>query len=65
MGHIGESRPRVEDVRLVTGRGRYAADVHLAGELHLALFRSDHAHARIASIDLSSAGALPDNCRYL
>ena len=53
MGHIGESRRRVEDLRLVTGGGRYADDVRLPGELHLALRRSEQPHGRITSIDAS------------
>jgi len=46
---------RREDARLLTGRGRYAADVHAEGELHACFLRSDRAHARIVSIDASVA----------
>src|SRR5205809_1128116 len=34
---------RREDARLVTGRGRYVADVELPGMLHVAVHRSPHA----------------------
>ncbi len=48
---------RREDVRFVTGRGRYIAD--LAGEetLHAAFVRSQEAHARLTSVDPSDAVA--------
>src|SRR5919198_3803028 len=46
---------RREDGRLVTGRGRYVADVQLPGMLHVAVLRSPHAHARIVRIDADEA----------
>ena len=59
MLRIGESVPRFEDHRLLTGRGRYTADVRPGGEAHLCVVRSPHAHARIVSIDASGALAMP------
>src|SRR5262245_1281675 len=50
---------RREDARLVTGRGRYVADVALPGLLHVAVHRSPHAHARIVRIDTSEARRRP------
>jgi carbon-monoxide dehydrogenase large subunit len=50
---------RLEDVRLLTGRGRYAGDVQLPGLAHLAVLRSPLPHARIRSLDLAAARALP------
>ena len=50
---------RREDVRLVTGRGRYVADVALPGLLYVAVHRSPHAHARIVRIDPSEARRRP------
>jgi carbon-monoxide dehydrogenase large subunit len=50
---------RREDERLVTGRGRYAADWNLPGQLHACFLRSDRAHAEIVSIDASRARAAP------
>jgi CO/xanthine dehydrogenase Mo-binding subunit len=47
--------PRNEDARLLTGRARFVDDVHLPGMLHVAFVRSDHAHGRIAGIDVSPA----------
>src|SRR5262245_851712 len=56
---IGARRRRVEDERLVTGRGRYAADERPAGLCHLALLRSPYPHARIDRIDAEAARAVP------
>jgi carbon-monoxide dehydrogenase large subunit len=49
--------PRVEDARLLTGRGRYVADITPPGTLHVAFVRSPHAHAGIVRIDTSVARA--------
>ena len=46
---------RHEDLRLITGRGRFTADVNLPGQLHAAMVRSDRAHARILSVDVEAA----------
>ena len=56
--HIGRSVPRREDRGPLTGRGRYAADIKIAGMLEVAFVRSTEAHARITSIDTSEAEAL-------
>jgi carbon-monoxide dehydrogenase large subunit len=56
---FGASVRRREDARLVTGRGRYVADVALPGMLHVAVSRSVHAHARIARIDATEARCRP------
>jgi aerobic carbon-monoxide dehydrogenase large subunit len=46
---------RREDLRLITGRGKYVADINLPGQLHAGFLRSDRAHAEIVSIDASPA----------
>ena len=56
---IGKSLKRVEDPRLLTGQGRYIDDIDRPNMLHAAVLRSPHAHARIVSIDVSAAAALP------
>ena len=56
---VGQPILRREDVRLLTGAGRYADDVHFDGMLHAALFRSAWSHARIRSIDKAVAAAMP------
>jgi 2-furoyl-CoA dehydrogenase large subunit len=57
---VGRSIPRVEDSALLTGRGRFIDDLGVRrGTLHAALLRSSHAHADIASIDVSAAKQAP------
>jgi CO/xanthine dehydrogenase Mo-binding subunit len=56
---IGARIPRLEDPRLLGGRGCFVDDVSPAGVLHAVVLRSPHAHARIASIDAWRARALP------
>jgi aerobic carbon-monoxide dehydrogenase large subunit len=49
---------RVEDDRLLRGKGRFTDDID-EGALESCLVRSPYAHARIASVDVSAARALP------
>ncbi|HET6184905.1 MAG TPA: xanthine dehydrogenase family protein molybdopterin-binding subunit [Acetobacteraceae bacterium] len=56
---IGARVPRLEDPRLLTGRGRFAADRLPRDALHVAIRRSDHPHARIAAIRTEQAAAAP------
>ena len=56
--YIGKKRRTKEDPRFVTGRGRYVADIALAGVKHVALVASPHASARIVSIKTEAALAL-------
>lgn len=56
---IGQPVRRVEDQRLVVGRGRYTDDINLPGQAYGVVVRSPHAHARIRSIDVSRARAAP------
>jgi aerobic carbon-monoxide dehydrogenase large subunit len=58
-GVVGTRMKRREDPALLTGESRFVADLQVPGALHVALVRSPVAHARIASIDLSSARAMP------
>lgn len=57
--YLGAWIPRKEDPRLLTGRGRYVADLKLPGLLHVAFVRSPYAHARVKSIDVEAARAVP------
>ncbi len=50
---------RREDLRLVTGHGRYTADVNVSGQAAGYFLRSDRAHARIVKIDADKARAVP------
>ncbi|MCW5849462.1 MAG: xanthine dehydrogenase family protein [Anaerolineae bacterium] len=56
---FGARVKRNEDPVLLTGRAQFVDDVHLAGMLHVAFKRSDYAHARLVSIDISEARAMP------
>src|SRR5437867_7365583 len=58
-GWIGKPVKRVEDARLLTGRGTYIDDHPPVANLHhAAIVRSPHAHARIAGYDLTAALAV-------
>jgi carbon-monoxide dehydrogenase large subunit len=54
-GHVGRSLRRKEDPRLITGQATYVDDLAIVGMLHAAFVRSPEAHARVVSIDASSA----------
>jgi len=56
---IGQSVNRLEDPPLVTGRGRFIADISFPHQLHMRVVRSACAHGRIVSIDTSEAKAAP------
>lgn len=56
---IGQSIPRNEDPRLLTGRALFVDDVHRPGMLHAALLRSDFAHAEVRGIDAAVARQRP------
>ena len=52
---VGAPVPRKEDARLLAGRGLYLDDIVRPGQLHAAMLRSPHAHARIVGLDASEA----------
>jgi carbon-monoxide dehydrogenase large subunit len=56
---VGKALKRREDPRLITGGAQFLDDVKLPGMTHAAFVRSPHAHARIASIDVSVASSMP------
>ncbi|MCB2133568.1 MAG: xanthine dehydrogenase family protein molybdopterin-binding subunit, partial [Rhodobacteraceae bacterium] len=56
---IGASTKRREDVRFLTGKGRYTDDINLRGQTHCVFVRSQVAHGRINAIDTSAAEAMP------
>src|SRR6185312_572419 len=56
---MGQAVVRKEDLRLLTGGGRYLDDINLPGQAHAAILRSPHAHARIRAIDSSAALTRP------
>ena len=56
---IGARVLRKEDLRFLTGRGNFVADLAVPDALHCAIVRSPHAHARIRSIDVAAAASAP------
>ena len=56
---IGEPVRRREDLRLITGNGRFSDDVNLPGQVYMAVVRSTYAHARLTAIDPQQALASP------
>jgi len=59
MRYTGMRIKRVEDPRLLTGRGRYLDDLGLPRMLFASFVRSPYAHARIVRIDAAAARVLP------
>ncbi len=59
LPHVGRSLVRLEDRPLVTGDGRFVADLSFPHQLHMRIVRSDHAHGTIRGIDADEARALP------
>ncbi len=56
---IGASSKRREDVRFLTGRGRYTDDINLNGQLHGWFVRSQVAHGKLNKVDTSAAEGMP------
>jgi CO/xanthine dehydrogenase Mo-binding subunit len=56
---VGKPLPRKEEDRLLRGRGRFADDIKMREMLYLRFVRSPYAHARLLSVDVSAAEALP------
>ena len=62
---VGTSVLPDEAIPLVEGDGRFLNDIRLAGMFHVAFLRSQHAHAKLVSIDASRARALPGVVKVL
>ncbi|MGL4238713.1 xanthine dehydrogenase family protein molybdopterin-binding subunit [Tabrizicola sp.] len=56
---LAQPLKRREDVRFLTGKGRYVADLVPQGALWAVFLRSDHAHGEIVSLDVEEARAAP------
>jgi carbon-monoxide dehydrogenase large subunit len=56
---VGRARTRKEDARLITGQTNWTDNITLPGMVHVSFLRSPHAHARIASVDVSAARDAP------
>lgn len=57
--YVGTSVLRVEDLRHLTGESRFGDDVHVDGELHARIVRSEVAFGRLGDVDCSAARAMP------
>jgi carbon-monoxide dehydrogenase large subunit len=57
--YAGARVNRVEDGRLLTGRGSYVDDIVLPGMLHACFVRSSFARAAIKRVDISAALTMP------
>lgn len=62
---ISQPVTQVEAPRLLMGKGAYTDDVTLPRECHAVFLRSPHAHAKIRSIDIRTAEAMPGVIRIL
>ena len=56
---VGHSIKRLEDRPLLTGAGRFVADLRFADMLEAAFVRSPHAHAELRAIDVRAAQQYP------
>ena len=54
-GTIGTSAPRARDLQLLTGRGRYVADLDLPGQVWARVVRSPVAHATLLGVATEAA----------
>ncbi|MES2756744.1 MAG: xanthine dehydrogenase family protein molybdopterin-binding subunit [Pseudomonadota bacterium] len=56
---IGKPLERKEDLRLITGKGRFTDDFSLPGQVWAVMVRSPYPHARIGTVDSADALAMP------
>ena len=56
---LGDYGPKVDGAERITGRARFVADMKLPRMAHAKFLRSPHAHARIRSVDVAPALAVP------
>jgi len=56
---IGASSKRREDIRFLTGEGKYTDDINLRGQAHVFFLRSDIAHGTLDSVDTDAAAVMP------
>ena len=57
---VSELKGRLEDSRLLTGKGRFVDDLRMVGQAYMGVVRSPYAHARIKRIDFSKLQSSPD-----
>ena len=59
MGFVGQPIERIEDLRLLRGRGEYVDDLHREGMLHAVIVRSSVPHGVLKHVDIKKARAMP------
>ena len=59
MSILGNEVRRMEDPRMLTDGGTYVADIPMEGAAHVVFVRSPIAHARLLSVEVSEARAMP------
>ena len=57
--YVGQRVKRKEDLKLITGTGRYVDDIQLNGMLYVAVLRSTVPHAKLKNVDYQEALKLP------
>jgi len=57
--YIGQPIRRHEDVKFLTGKGRFVDDLQVRDAAHAAFVRAPHAHARIIEIHHTAAASMP------
>ena len=60
---IGAANKRREDVRFLTGKGRYTDDININGQAYVHFLHSDVAHGKLTKVDTSAAAAAPGRRR--
>jgi aerobic carbon-monoxide dehydrogenase large subunit len=55
---FGEAIKRIEDPRLLVGKGQYVADMRVPGMLEACVVRSPYAHAKLLGVESSAASAI-------
>src|SRR5262245_42936608 len=58
MPAIGQPLLRKEDLRLLTGKGRFSDDFSMEGQAYAVIVRSPYPHARIVRVKAQAAGAM-------
>ena len=59
LKYVGHNVPRVDGFDKVTGKAKFVGDLNIPGMLDGKILRSAYPHARIRSIDVAKAEALP------
>ncbi|BFH72904.1 glyceraldehyde dehydrogenase subunit alpha [Sulfurisphaera javensis] len=53
--YVGQRVKRKEDLKLITGTGRYVDDIEIQGNLYISILRSNVSHAKLKRVEYSDA----------